>query len=934
MRMCEKCGNLRGGGRLSKLFLPVILCLAAASLQAADVTTDLTISAANQGTYNGQTTNFIGSAATPITITINGRWDTTNNTTLNFGPYTTLTGATNVSSIANSSGNTYFSFNDSTIHTTVTIVDPTDHTFLFYSGNRMHYTIQGNTGLTVNVDSGVTTQFSGVFANASGQTGKLVKTGDGQLNLSASNSYTGVTTLKGGTLVIGTAATPPATSGYTGGFAITQGSLVNNTTSNLNVSFNSGGKAVTLRSNLGTNIGKFTTKTDIVASAFTLVNATLTINTKGRYIGAGTTYFNNATIDIQETTGQGGWPGPTLFSYSSGNNNYYIGPEGLTMNVAADKQAEISGKLQTRSAGPDGDLTKTGPGLLAIGISSENTFTGSTVVNEGTLLVRSGASLPGGVTPNNGMIQNNSATALALKSSTNEDAEQSIELAGKFNIASDAEIIHAGNWTLGKGTNILPANSTAQTPAAIGTQTPSVVTMTGANSKLTANILTVKDGSSYTQGNGTTTVGVANTNTFLRVEGSGSALNVDGGTLNVNGWCNVDWQPYQAARNNSLVVDKGAKMNVTDGTVNVAGCFRVGESSGTNELTVSGGTINVGTNSSSINRALFIGGGNAQTGGTGKLTMTGGAINTLIFGVGHNTAGFATISGGEVNVNKLALYGGSDSSTITISDAKIHTNYLGFDTQFVGRGTLTLAGSNIEWKNQAGTSDTLETFLVTPYGKAKFIVDEGGFSTVNAGTVTLASNDTNSSKLSVSTSVAMTTLDDLQTLLGDTGICLAQATTNYTYGSTDVSTGYLKLKSDTAQKALYAVLNEEVEKAATVTSDGIEFNASEVGFVQLPHEMADISLAIETGDQAAFAAWFNDCLPGGASAEYDTSTNLFKLTGMDSASGFAWDFSGYGSAAALSGIYGAMTPVSGVPEPAAWILMAFGALGLCWLRKK
>ena len=55
---------------------------------------------------------------------------------------------------------------------------------------------------------------------------------------------------------------------------------------------------------------------------------------------------------------------------------------------------------------------------------------------------------------------------------------------------------------------------------------------------------------------------------------------------------------------------------------------------------------------------------------------------------------------------------------------------------------------------------------------------------------------------------------------------------------------------------------------------------------------------------------------------------------MDSASGFAWDFSGYGSAAALSGIYGAMNPGSGVPEPAAWLLLALGALGLCWLKKK
>jgi len=595
-----------------------VLCLALALTPFSALAETINYSTTIGSSLNGKTTDFVGSQASPITLTVNGAWTTSGTTTLNFGPYTTLTGATNSSNIQNSSGNTYINFNDATVKTTVTVTNPTDNTFLYYSGNRMHYTIAGNTGLTVNVADGVTTQFSGIFANASGATGKLVKTGGGTLRISVNNTYTGVTTLNGGTLQIGTTA-GSATSGYTGGFNVTNGTLFNNTTSNLKVTVSGG--TDTLKG------GKFTTYSNVTASSITLQDTTLVMNQKGIYFNASKNYFNNATIDVQQITGDSNWPSATLFLSSGNAKEYYIQSGGLTINVADGKQADLSGKLLTSGSGKDGTLTKTGPGVLSPS-NAQNTFTGSTVMNAGTLLIRSGATLPGGIVPNNGIIQNNTTTALTLKTSTNTDAAQSIELAGKFALASDAVIAHQGSWTLGKGSVIYPANQAApaagkpETRTAIGTQTPAVVTMSGASSKLTSQTLTVKDGASFSQSNGTTQIGAyskivtppatqggtatekgatifmsltggsavnvsggtlnvgttptvktedGKTNlkveTYVALEGANSTLTVSGGEMNIKGWSTIK---YTQARGNSMGIVNDGKLNVTGGTLNLA----------------------------------------------------------------------------------------------------------------------------------------------------------------------------------------------------------------------------------------------------------------------------------------------------------------------------------------------------------------------------
>jgi len=443
--------------------------------------------------------------------------------------------------------------------------------------------------------------------------------------------------------------------------------------------------------------------------------------------------------------------------------------------------------------------------------------------------------------------------------------------------------------------------------------------------------LAVAMGSTVTvKGNGTINVGANSSQTsketHLSVMNPGTVLNVDGGTINVNGWSKTT---YASARNNSLVVNDSATMNMTDGTINLAGCLRVGENGGTSTLNLSGGTINVGTNSSSTNRSIFIGGG-----GVGKLNMTGGTVNApSTFGVGHVAQGNATISDGNINADAFRLYAANNASSLTISGGSIHVNSFGYlsntDANQAGKGTLTIQGSGIEWANKAGTGNMNE-FYVSQNGKLNLILDENGFSTIKAKTVTLATG----SQISIS-AVSMATLSDVKAFLGETGLSLIEGTTSFTNNATIQATGYLDLQFDSASKTLRAKLDEEAEKETTVTSDGIEFEASKSGFVSIPHRMTDVALAINVSDVTAFEKWFDETLPVDVTVTYDEESKRFNLTGLDltDGSGYAWDFSGYKDGATLGGIYSAAL-AKGVPEPAAWLLLFFGALGLGFVPRR
>lgn len=147
----------------------------------------------------------------------------TDGQTLNL--YGTLKAGVTSSAIKKTSGSASIFINGGTVlvNQTTNEVGGDDYTFLYYSGNRITYTL-GNGGVKFEVNNpGTITRVSGALSNASGAVGTVTKTGTGTLQLSASNTYTGVTTIQGGCVEI---LNTSATSGYTGGFSM-QGGMLN-----------------------------------------------------------------------------------------------------------------------------------------------------------------------------------------------------------------------------------------------------------------------------------------------------------------------------------------------------------------------------------------------------------------------------------------------------------------------------------------------------------------------------------------------------------------------------------------------------------------------------------------------------------------------------------------------------------------------------------
>lgn len=241
-----------------------------------------------------------------------------------------------------------------------------------------------------------TTLFSG---DITGTNGQLVKNGTGVLTLSGSNTYTGATTVNSGVLVFqskSAASVSAVTTVGTGGVGLGVGAGANDwAISDIVTLFNTGAVgslAVSATANIAidTTSGSITIS-DVFSSGRSLLKVgtnTLTLSGANTYTGA-----TIVLVGTLATSGVNKLPDTSAISISSGAT-LSLGGNDTVGSIAG--AGSITLGANTLTAGADnssttmsgvisgtGSVFKTGTGVLTL--SAANTFTGTLMIDSGTL---------------------------------------------------------------------------------------------------------------------------------------------------------------------------------------------------------------------------------------------------------------------------------------------------------------------------------------------------------------------------------------------------------------------------------------------------------------------------------------------------------------------------------------------------------------------
>ncbi|MCA6650409.1 autotransporter-associated beta strand repeat-containing protein [Salmonella enterica] len=490
---------------------------------------------------------------------------------------------------------------------------------------------------TGNVTDNATLEMNtgGDFDNAISGSGQVVKSGDKTLTLSGANSYTGGTTISGGTLVASNVE------------ALGTGDITDNATLELNA----GG-------DFANNIGG--TGSVVKSGDKTLTLSGSNTYTGGTLISGGTLVASNV-----EALGTGDVTNDAV----------------LELNTGGTFDNAISGS---------GQVVKSGDKMLTL--SGANSYSGGTLISDGTLVASNVEALGSGDVTNDAVLELN----------TGGTFDNVISGSGKVEKSGDDALTLSGSNTYTGGTLISGGTLVASNVEALGTGdvTDNATLALNAGGDFTNNI----GGTGRVEKSGDQTLTLSGSNTYtggtLISSGTLVATSVDAlGTGNVT-------------NNATLALNTGG-----DFINNIGGTGRVEKSgddaltlSGSNTYTggtlISGGTLvandvnALGTGDVTDNAALMLNTGGDfinNIGGTGRVEKSGDDTLTLS---GSNTyTGGTLISGGTLvanDVNALGTGDVTDNATLALNAVGDFNNAIGGSgkVEKSGDDTLTLSGSN------------------------------------------------------------------------------------------------------------------------------------------------------------------------------------------------------------------------------------------------
>jgi len=543
----------------------------------------------------------------------------------------------------------------------------------------------------------------------------LTKTGVGTLVLSASNTYTGLTTIASGVLALSgsgnvvTTGTVAATgSGATFDISAASGNRT------LGMLTGSAGSAVVLGSNSltlgnatsGTFAGSIAgtgslTKTG--SGAFTLSGSSgfsggvtlsagqLNLN-DAHALGTGTFTISTGTIDNTSgsavtlaTANPQAWNSDFTFV---GSNGLDLGTGAVTLG--ASRSVTVTSNTLTIGGAISGafGLTKQGAGTLTL--TGSNAYSGGTTVNAGVLVASGVGSLPGSgtVTVGNGGtldLGGTSQTTTGLVSLSNGSTLRSGTLTSNNALLADNNRF-SGSITLGTGGGFV-------------TNRRLLLALGGSNS------LTIAAGSA-----GSITFGGDSSN-FMNYVGVGSGtatLTINGGAVNFAnpdsgvGWLNVGANGDAA---NGTIVVSGGNLNVATGLKLGGNHSNTDATNARSTLSITSGTVTVGGGGAGI---LYMNGAvgdtaSTKTSGTSTLTLnTGGVLAVSQIQTGNFGTDTITFDGGTLRARAASASFLAARAPLTVN---INAGGATIDTQGFaitvgaaladggGGGSLTVSGS-------------------------------------------------------------------------------------------------------------------------------------------------------------------------------------------------------------------------------------------------
>jgi fibronectin-binding autotransporter adhesin len=509
--------------------------------------------------------------------------------------------------------------------------------------------------LTLTGTNGAGNVLAAVIGDNGGAT-SLIKSGTGTWMLTGNNTYTGLTTISGGTLVLGNFGS----TGSISGDIVDNGILMLNNTAGLTLSqtiSGTGGVTVNAGSHTLSGTNTYTGVTSI-AGGLTLSVATLADGGVASNLGAASNSATNIVLNngILKYTGAGsstdrlfgiGTLGGTLNASGTGAVNFTntgsMGFNSLTGTRTLTLTGTNTGNnILAAVIGDNGGATsliKSGTGTWVL--TGNNTYTGTTTISGGTLALGNGGntgSISGNIVDNGTLLLNNTA-GLSLS--------QTISGTGGVTVTGGSSTL-SGTNTYSGVTTIMGGVSLTVTTLANG----GVASNLGAASSLASNIIL--------------------NNGYLRYAGAGSSTD----------------------RLFSVGLAGGGLVSSGTGAVNFTNTGSIGYNSqtGIRNFTLSG------TNTGANTLAASIGDNGGATilykDGAGTWVLTGNngfsggtTISDGLLQVGNGGIGGALGSGAVINNANLTF---NRSDAITVSNAISGTGTM----TLAGTGTVTLSGVN------------------------------------------------------------------------------------------------------------------------------------------------------------------------------------------------------------------------------------------------
>ena len=604
------------------------------------------------------------------------------------------------------------------------------------------------------------------LSNGSG-TVALTKAGSGTLTLSGANSYTGGTTINGGTLSLGNANAIGTTGTITFGGGTLQYTSANTTdyssrfsaAANQTYRIDTNGQNVTLASALassGGTLGK-------------LGSGTLSLtgnNTQGN------TYIYNGVLNINSDSALGSASGSVVISggatlqagasavsLAATRPIYMIGgvatfdTQGNTMTIAS---------AITNVIMPAG-IAKTGSGTLIL--TGNNAYTGGTTINGGTLSLGNANAIgtTGTITFGGGTLQYTSANTTDYSSRFSAAANQTYRIDTNGQNVTLASALASSGGTLGKlgsGTLSLTGNNTQgntyiyngvlniNSDSALGSASGSVVISGGA---------TLQAGASA--------VSLAATRPIYMIGGV-ATFDTQGNTMTIASAITNVIMPAGIAKTGSGTLILTGNNAYTGGTTINGGTLSLGNANAigtTGTITFGGGTLQYTSANTTDYSSRFSAAANQtyriDTNGqnvtlASALASSGGTLGKLGSGTlsltGNNTQGNTYIYNGVLNINSDSALGSASGSVVISGGATLQAGASA--VSLAATRPIYMIGGVATFDTQGNTMTIASaiTNVIMPAGIAKTgsgtLILSGantysGGTTVNGGTLQLGASD-------------------------------------------------------------------------------------------------------------------------------------------------------------------------------------------------